>query len=145
MLTLVLIARLIIRCLHCPFCLSLPLCFFILLWLLEIAHKVSLWKCHRRQLMTKLRLQEAISELAKESLVNSKVFSKYEQTEAIQCGCKTVFLFLQPVKTVPGKQRKSKTSAEICSVWSNKNEPEGEIMCPQVLLQMISAYGCLCV
>lgn len=97
----------IIRCLYCPVhSYSSSYFLHIYLWLLEIALKVNLRKCHRRQLMTKLRLQKAISKLAKESLANSKVSPKYEQTEAIWYSC---FIFLSSAKTVPGKQEKGKT------------------------------------
>lgn len=46
--------------------------------------------------MTKLRRQEAISKLAKQSLANSKVFTKYEQTEANRSSCESRVPFFPP-------------------------------------------------
>lgn len=83
--------------------------------------------------MTKLPLQEAISKLAKQSLANSRVFTKYEQTEAIQCRCKTAFGFPLSLSELFLESKKKENSNDFCGVRSNKNEPEGEIMCLQVV------------
>lgn len=139
--TLALMASLIICCLHGPFwshssSRSLPL-------LLEIAHKLSSWKCHQRQLMTKLRLQEAISELAKESLVNSKVLTKYERTEAICCNCKTVFLVVLVGLNVPGKREHGKFELIFrCQVKYDRTR--GRKMLQQVVDDKVNTVVCVC-